>query len=63
MVNVLFMMPFKAASDGWKISFARKGRKVGSWSNPDTITGNSFVYGRRKKKPGREVKEIYSLSN
>jgi hypothetical protein len=56
-------MPFKVALGGWRTFLVRKGRKVGSWFNPDTITGNSFVYGRRERKPRREVEEIYSLSN
>ena len=43
--------------------FVRKERKAGSWFHPDTITGNSFVYGRREKKPGRKAEEIYFLSN
>jgi hypothetical protein len=63
MVNVLFMMPFRAAWNGWRISFVRKGRRVGSWFNPDTITENSFVYGRREKKPRGRVKEIYFFTN
>jgi len=57
------MMPIQAALNGWRISFMRRGRKAGNWFNPDTITGNSFVYGRREKVPGRKSEKIYSLSN
>jgi len=63
MASVLSTMSFREALNGWGISFVRKGRKAGSWFNPDTITGNSFVYGRRKKKPGSEAEAIYSLPN
>jgi hypothetical protein len=63
MASVLSTMSFKEAWNGWRISLVRKGRKAGSWFNPDTITGNFFVYGRREKKPGRKAEEIYSLSN
>jgi hypothetical protein len=63
MASVLSTMSFREESNGWTISFARRGRKVGSWFNPDIITGNSFAYGRREKKPGRKVEEVYSLSN
>jgi hypothetical protein len=56
-------MSFKEAWNGCRISFVRKGRKAGNWFNLDTITGNSFVYGRREKKPGRKAEGIYSLSN
>jgi hypothetical protein len=57
------MMPIQVALNGWRISFMRKGRKAGSWSKLDTITGNSFVYGRREKKPGRKAEKLYPLSN
>jgi hypothetical protein len=63
MASVLSTMSFKEALNGYRISFVRKERKAGSWFNPDTITGNSFVYGRREKKPGRKAEEIYFLSN
>jgi hypothetical protein len=63
MATVLSTMSFKVAWIGYRISFVRKGRKAGSWFNPDTITGSSFVYGRREKKPGRMAEEIYPLSN
>jgi hypothetical protein len=63
MVSVLSTMSFREALNGWRISFVRKGRKAGSWFNPGTTAGNSFVYGRGKKKPGRKAEAIYSLSN
>jgi hypothetical protein len=63
MASVLSTMSFREALNGWRISFVRRGKKAGSWFNPDTITGNSFVYGRRKKKPGRKAEKIDSLSN
>jgi hypothetical protein len=49
MAFVLFMMPIQAGLNGWRISFMKKGWMDGNWFNPDTITGNSFVYGRREK--------------
>jgi hypothetical protein len=63
MASVLSTMSFKEALNGWRISFVRKGRKAGSWFNPDTITGSSFAYGRREKKARRGVERICSLSN
>jgi hypothetical protein len=57
------MMFFKEVCNGCKSSSSKKEGKAGSWSNPDTITGNFFVYGKREKKPGRKVEGIYSLSN
>jgi hypothetical protein len=63
MASALFTMSFREALNGWRISFVRKGRKAGSWFNPDTITGNSFVYGRREKKPGRKAEKTDSFSN
>jgi hypothetical protein len=63
MASVLFTMSFKEEWSGWRISFARKGRKAGNWYNPDTITGSSFAYGRRKKKARRGFKGISAPSN
>jgi hypothetical protein len=63
MVSVLSMMSFKEACNGCRISFVKRGWKAGSWFNPDTITGNFFVYGRREEKPGRKAEEIYFLTN
>jgi hypothetical protein len=63
MVSVLSTMSFRGALNGWRISFVRRGRKAGSWFSPGTTTGNSFVYGRGKKKLGRKAEGIYSLSN
>ena len=62
-VSVLSTMSFREALNGWRISFVRKGRKAGSWFNPDTTTRNFSVYGRRRKKPGRKAEAIYPLSN
>jgi hypothetical protein len=63
MASVLSMMSFKEALNGWRISFVRRGRKVGSWFNPGIITENSFVYGRRERNPRGKAEEIYSLPN
>jgi hypothetical protein len=63
MASVLSTMSFREALNGLRISFVRKGKKAGNWFNRDTITGNSFAYGRRKKKPGRKAEKIDSLSN
>jgi hypothetical protein len=56
-------MFFTEACHGCRISSAKKGVKVGSWYNLDTITGNFFVYGKREKNPGRKTEGIDSLSN
>jgi hypothetical protein len=63
MASALFMMLFKEALIGWRIFFVEKEKRVGSWFNLDIIIGNSFVYGKRKKKPGRSAEDIYSVSN
>jgi hypothetical protein len=63
MASVLSTMSFKEALNGWRIFFVRKGRKAGSWFNPDTIIGSSSAYGRREKKSRRGVEGVCSLSN
>jgi hypothetical protein len=61
MAFVLCTMPIRAALNGWRSSFMRRGREAGNWFNPDTTTGNSFVYGRREKVQGRRAEKIHSL--
>ncbi len=63
MASVLFTMPPREASIGLRTSFVEKEKRVGSSFNLDTIIGNSFVYGKREKKPGKRPEEIHSFSN
>jgi hypothetical protein len=55
------MTPFRDELSGWRYSFAKKVRKVGNWFNPDTTTGNFFVYGRKEAASGRRAEKLHSL--
>jgi hypothetical protein len=63
MASVLSTMPFKEALIGWRISSVKKERRVGNWFNRDIIIGSFSVYGKRRRKKGRESEDVHPFSD